>query len=196
MPYKLTNRKKDEILAADLYPDAMNEVIFISMLEDVLEKSLLRQPQTNTQPLAEFKKHLLKIVSNTKDLQKLLEDDNALQMRETSSIAIAEHFYKTEESLRWNGKESTEVLEIIARQAEFMHKNISQDYGTRSEDKAMSDLLDFWQVFLKQSIRPITTKGKFVKLLSIVLSKDTNSVIKKLRRFLKRNPAAEDKDTQ
>jgi hypothetical protein len=196
MPYKLTNRKKDEIHAADLYPDGMNEAIFISMLENVLEKSLLRQPQTNTQPLAEFKKHLLKIVNNTKDLQMLLEDDKALHMREASSIAIAEHFYKTEKSLRWNGKESTEALEIIARQAEFMHKNISQDYGARTEDKAMSDLLDFWQVFLKQSIRPITTKGKFVKLLSIVLSKDTNSVIKKLRRFLNRNPAAEDKDTQ
>jgi hypothetical protein len=194
MPYKLTNRKKDQILEAGLYPDGMNEVIFISELEWVLENSLLRQPQNNTQPLAEFKEHLLKVINNTNDLQRLLEDDKSQYVRENSSMAIAEHFHKTEESLRWNGNELTEVLAIIARQAEYMHKNITHDYGARNEDKAMSDLLDFWQVFLKQSIRPITTKGKFVKLLSIILSKDTDSMIKKLRRFLKRNPAAENKD--
>ena len=184
MGYSLREHQKDEL--KKLNPSFDDELI--ASLEWHMSAAYVKQSNEKTTPLLESRDKLQAVSEMASKLAKQMSSLTADDYYRLSEIVGIHHHEKLSKgtSTRRKDIDAIEVVTSIGHAASSFNHDSIEAYGSRSNDKAICWMIDFWDENIKKSLYPISEKGEFVRFTAIVLEKDLDVVRKALSRYLAR----------
>jgi len=184
MEFSFGKHQKDEL--KKLNPSFDDELI--ASLEWHMSAAYVKQPNEKMTPLLESRDKLQAVSETALKLAKQMSSLTADDYYRLSEIVGIHHHEKLSKgtSTRRKDIDAIEVVTSIGHAASSFNHDSIEAYGSRSNDKAICWMIDFWDENIKKSLYPISEKGEFVRFIAIVLEKDLDVVRKALSRYLAR----------
>ena len=184
----ISSKKKIEIRELEIVSSADYEHFF-----DILEGDLSHnQKLAGRQIVSNIKEQRTqtdKIIKATEELLALLEDPSAATIKTSASNRVAS--LSGASNYRWDDRIASQCVSAIQEEAVAKRKDLEISVGTRYREQQLLDIVNFWNDFMKLSIRPITRDGKFVRLCSILMSQNVESTCRAIQRLLEKRPDIE-----
>ena len=184
MEFSLGKHQKDELKKLNQSFD--DELI--ASLEWHMSAAYIKQPNEKTTPLLESRDKLEAVSKTAAKLTKQMSSltfDDYYRLSEVMGMHYSDKSSE-ESSTQRKHIDAIDVVASIGHAASSFNHDSIEAYGSRSNDKAISWLIDFWDENIKKSLYPISEKGEFVRFTAIVLEKDLDVVRKALSRYLAR----------
>jgi parvulin-like peptidyl-prolyl isomerase len=182
---EITAKQRKEILALRLVKPEEYENFFDILEGDLSHNHILKRQQIGSN-LKEQKKTVDKLIQTAKKLLDLLNDSSATTVQTSASRRIAG--LGKQSNYRWSTDLASKCVSAILDEAIIKKDDLRESVGTRYKEQSLMELLSFWIDYMKQSIRPITPNGLFVKFSSIVLSQDSETTCRAIQRLLEKQP--------
>ena len=184
MEFSFGKHQKDELKKLNQSFD--DELI--ASLEWHMSAAYIKQPNEKTTPLLESRDKLEAVSKTAAKLTKQMSSltfDDYYRLSEIMGMHYSGKFSE-EFSTQRKHIDAIDLVASIGHAASSFNHDSIEAYGSRSNDKAISWLIDFWDENIKKSLYPISEKGEFVRFTAIVLEKDLDVVRKALSRYLAR----------
>lgn len=182
---KMSPKQKSQIIALNLV-NPENYDHFFDILEGDLSHNHNETERRMTSSVREQKQAASKIVKTMETLLELLDHPSAATIRTSASHRIASR--GGEPDYRWSGDLASESVAAIREEAIKKQEDLAEAAGTRYREQTLLDIVCFWHDYMKRSIRPITPNGQFVKLVSILMSQDSEATCRAIQRLLLKQP--------
>jgi len=183
--FELTDEMRLNLRRADLFGD-LSEDDFCRQLEIALAESHLKTLNDSRAPIIIVKERLREVSEKSQELAQQLERlDSQMLWRLNDLVSfemLASHRAASGEAVRWSPVDLVEAINLLGRFSAAVETDLDEAYGSRSSDKAIHDLLDFWE----SSLRREFSKGAIVKLLAVVSDKSDDAARKLIEGFLER----------
>jgi len=187
MEFRLSSEQKENLAALGcLEAERFEELV--ELLEHHLSEAYVKVPDSYTSPLLEAREKLGRI---RKDAEKLSRELSMLtpndQYRIGDIVSIDYHEVHDE-----NGQTSwrrvldvQQIVSLLGKAAGRIIDESMQEFGSRSNDKAIHWLFDFWEEYVGSPVGPLYERGEFVQFVAIILEKDPEAAGKQVARFFK-----------
>jgi hypothetical protein len=146
-----------------------------------------------TAPIIVEREKLEDVIKHTEKLKAALNSLSPNDYYRLKDNVSFEYFGKnipTGQVFRRSEIDISGLLTLIEESADGFVNDSKDAYGSRSGDKAVSWLIDFWDESIKKPIKPLSEKGEFVQFAAIVLDKDPDASRKMISRYLTRQSAS------
>ena len=187
MTFVLTKHQKEEIKRLDLVKADDEDEVF-SSIEARLNESYIQGTQDVTKPIIDAQKNLQAAIKLTQKLNTAIERlEPGMQSRlsELISFSLVQTQPNATGSTQWRPIDLNTILSVTSRYMKTVDDDFRNTYGSRKHDKAIYDLIGFWQMSGRETIEPISNEGAFVNLTAIVLQLDVDAARKAITRLLK-----------
>ena len=184
----ISSKKKIEIRALEIVSSADYEHFF-DILEGDLSHSQGLAGRHITSNIKEQRVQADRIIKAAEVLLALLEDPSAATIKSSASNRVAS--LSGESNYRWNDQIASQCVSAIYKEAIAKREDLGISVGTRYREQQLLDIINFWNDYMKLSIRPITRDGKFVRLCSILMSQNVEASCRAIQRLLEKRPDIE-----
>ena len=195
MLFKLTKQQADKVRELDLVPSD-RKTDFIEWLETALFYNRKLGKNRSESTIKDKRKHLEKLIFSSNNLINLLNHPSSSSVNDIASHKFLEAIPKGITTYRWHNGIAREKVMVIHDTAIQQLKESKDIFGKRHAEQTIIDLVDFWQGYFAVSIRPITSNGRFAKLVAIILIQDPETACRSIKSCLKNHPAIEDKSVK
>jgi len=176
-----TNLQKLGCLAEDRFDE------LIDILESHMSEAYIKEAGSQSSPLLEARHKLNDIKRKAEKLSKDLESltpNDQYRIKELVGISYHEIHTETPQSSRRQDLNVQHILASLSQAAADLVEDSKIAYGSRSNDKAIFWLYEFWDEHVKVPIGQLYEKGQFVRFVAIILEKDPEAAGKLVARFL------------
>ena len=185
MSFRLTLEQKANLQELGCFSeDKFDELIDI--LESHMSEAYVKEAGSQISPLLEARQKLNDIKRKAEKLSKDLESltpNDQYRIKDLVGINYHENHTETPQSSRRQDLNVQHILASLSEAAEDLVEDSKTAYGSRSNDKPVLWLLEFWYEHIKAPIGPRSEKGPFVRFVAIILGKDPEAARKLVARL-------------
>lgn len=188
MAFRLTADQKADLKGLGILTEERFEEL-IDVLEHHMSEAYVKEAGAQSSPLLEARHKLTEIKRKAEKLSKDLESltpNDQYRIKELVGISYQEIHTETPQSSRRQDLNLQHILASLSQAAADLVEDSKIAYGSRSNDKAVLWLYEFWDEYVKAPIGQLYEKGVFVRFVAIVLEKDPEAARKIVTRFLQR----------
>jgi hypothetical protein len=192
MEFKFTEKQKENLKVLKVFPkEAFDELV--ELLQHHMGEASVKKRGEQTAPIKVERdkfEHVIKRTGKLKAALDSLSPNDYYRLKDNVSFRYSEKDIPTDQVFRRSEIDISGLLTLIEESADGFVKDSIDAYGSRSGDKAVSWLIDFWEESIKKPINPLSEQGEFVQFAAIVLDKDPDASRKMISRYLTRQSAS------
>ena len=192
MEFKFTEEQKENLKVLKVFPEeAFDELV--ELLQCHMGEASVKRRGEQTTPIIVEREKLEDVIKRTGKLKAALDSlspNDYYRLKDNVSFRYSEKDIPTDQVFRRSEIDISGLLTLIEESADGFVKDSIDAYGSRSGDKAVSWLIDFWEESIKKPINPLSEQGEFVQFAAIVLDKDPDASRKMISRYLTRQSAS------
>jgi len=186
MAFRLTADQKADLKGLGiLTEERFGELI--DVLEHHMSEAYVKEAGAQSSPLLEARHKLTEIKRKAEKLSKDLESltpNDQYRIKDLVGISYHENHTETAQSSRRQDLDVQRILASLSKAPADLVEDSKTAYGSRSNDKAILWLLEYWNEHIKAPIGQLYEKGVFVRFVAIILEKDPEAAGKLVTRFL------------
>jgi hypothetical protein len=192
MEFKFTEEQKENLRVLTVFPEEKFDEL-VELLQCHMGEASVKRRGEQTTPIIVEREKLEEVIKRTGKLKAALDSlspNDYYRLKDNVSFRYSEKDIPTDQVFRHSEIDISGLLTLIEESADGFVKDSVDAYGSRSGDKAVSWLIDFWEESIKKPIIPLSEQGEFVKFAAIVLDKDPDASRKMISRYLTRQSAS------
>ena len=192
MEFKFTEEQKENLKVLKVFPkEAFDELV--ELLQRHMGEASVKKRGEQTAPIKVERDKFEDVIKRTGKLKATLDSlspNDYWRLKDNVSCGCFGKDVPTGQVFRRSEIDISGLLTLIEESADGFVKDSIDAYGSRSGDKAVSWLIDFWEESIKKPIIPLSEQGEFVQFAAIVLDKDPDASRKMISRYLTRQSAS------
>jgi hypothetical protein len=191
MEFKFTEEQKENLKVLEVFPEEEFDEL-VELLQHHMGEASVKKRGEQIAPIIVEREKLEDVIKHTEKLKAALNSLSPNDYYRLKDNVSFEYFGKnipTGQVFRRSEIDISGLLTLIEESADGFVNDSKDAYGSRSGDKAVSWLIDFWDESIKKPIKPLSEKGEFVQFAAIVLDKDPDAARKMISRYLTRQSA-------
>ena len=192
MEFKFTEEQKENLKVLKVFPnEAFDDLV--ELLQRHMGEASVKRRGEQAAPIIVEREKLEDVIKRTGKLKAALDSlspNDYYRLKDNVSFRYSEKDIPTDQVFRRSEIDISGLLTLIEESADGFVKDSIDAYGSRSGDKAVSWLIDFWEESIKKPIIPLSEQGEFVQFAAIVLDKDPDASRKMISRYLTRQSAS------
>ena len=192
MEFKFTEKQKENLKVLKVFPEEKFDEL-VELLQCHMGEASVKRRGEQTTPIIVEREKLEDVIKRTGKLKAALDSlspNDYYRLKDNVSFRYSEKDIPTDQVFRRSEIDISGLLTLIEESADGFVKDSIDAYGSRSGDKAVSWLIDFWEESIKKPINPLSEQGEFVQFAAIVLDKDPDASRKMISRYLTRQSAS------
>ena len=192
MEFKFTEEQKENLKVLKVFPEEKFDEL-VELLQCHMGEASVKRRGEQTTPIIVEREKLEDVIKGTGKLKAALDSlspNDYYRLKDNVSFRYSEKDIPTDQVFRRSEIDISDLLTLIEESADGFVKDSIDAYGSRSGDKAVSWLIDFWEESIKKPIIPLSEQGEFVQFAAIVLDKDPDASRKMISRYLTRQSAS------
>ena len=192
MEFKFTEEQKENLKVLKVFPEEKFDEL-VELLQCHMGEASVKRRGEQTTPIIVEREKLEDVIKGTGKLKAALDSlspNDYYKLKDNVSFRYSEKDIPTDQVFRRSEIDIGGLLTLIEESADGFVKDSIDAYGSRSGDKAVSWLIDFWEESIKKPIIPLSEQGEFVQFAAIVLDKDPDASRKMISRYLTRQSAS------
>jgi hypothetical protein len=192
MEFKFTEEQKENLKVLKVFPEEKFDEL-VELLQCHMGEASVKRRGEQTTPIIVEREKLEDVIKRTGKLKAALDSlspNDYYRLKDNVSFRYSEKDIPTDQVFRRSEIDISGLLTLIEESADGFVKDSIDAYGSRSGDKAVSWLIDFWEESIKKPIIPLSERGEFVQFAAIVLDKDPDASRKMISRYLTRQSAS------
>ena len=192
MEFKFTEEQKENLRVLTVFPEEKFDEL-VELLQCHMGEASVKRRGEQTTPIIVEREKLEEVIKRTGKLKAALDSlspNDYYRLKDNVSFRYSEKDIPTDQVFRRSEIDISGLLTLIEESADGFVKDSIDAYGSRSGDKAVSWLIDFWEESIKKPINPLSEQGEFVQFAAIVLDKDPDASRKMISRYLTRQSAS------
>jgi len=192
MEFKFTEEQKENLKVLKVFPEEKFDEL-VELLQCHMGEASVKRRGEQTTPIIVEREKLEDVIKGTGKLKAALDSlspNDYYKLKDNVSFRYSEKDIPTDQVFRRSEIDISGLLTLIEESADGFVKDSIDAYGSRSGDKAVSWLIDFWEESIKKPIIPLSEQGEFVQFAAIVLDKDPDASRKMISRYLTRQSAS------
>jgi hypothetical protein len=192
MEFKFTEEQKENLKVLKVFPEEKFDEL-VELLQCHMGEASVKRRGEQTTPIIVEREKLEDVIKRTGKLKAALDSlspNDYYRLKDNVSFRYSEKDIPTDQVFRRSEIDISGLLTLIEESADGFVKDSIDAYGSRSGDKAVSWLIDFWEESIKKPINPLSEQGEFVQFAAIVLDKDPDASRKMISRYLTRQSAS------
>ena len=192
MEFKFTEEQKENLKVLKVFPEEKFDEL-VELLQCHMGEASVKRRGEQTTPIIVEREKLEDVIKGTGKLKAALDSlspNDYYKLKDNVSFRYSEKDIPTDQVFRRSEIDISGLLTLIEESADGFVKDSIDAYGSRSGDKAVSWLIDFWEESIKKPINPLSEQGEFVQFAAIVLDKDPDASRKMISRYLTRQSAS------
>lgn len=192
MEFKFTEKQKENLKVLKVFPEEKFDEL-VELLQCHMGEASVKRRGEQTTPIIVEREKLEDVIKGTGKLKAALDSlspNDYYKLKDNVSFRYSEKDIPTDQVFRRSEIDISGLLTLIEESADGFVKDSIDAYGSRSGDKAVSWLIDFWEESIKKPIISLSEQGEFVQFAAIVLDKDPDASRKMISRYLTRQSAS------